>query len=184
MLGEAALALRREFDLSFAQAWQVESPKLQHLLAVRVGSDPYALRIDEIAGLFADRHIVPVPTPLAELLGVAGFRGQVTPVYDLAALLGYPPRGGQRWMILSRHVQRLAFAFDAFDTQLAVMPDQLVPLASEQRGTLPENSAFRSHVDHAVCGTSAVHPIIRLPSVIAEVQRRIDIAGYKKEHRS
>jgi len=182
MLSEAALVLRREFDLSFAQAWPTETPDMQHLLAVSVGGDPYALRVDEIGGLFVDRRVVPVPTPMSELLGVAGFRGQVAPVYDLAALLGYPRRPGQRWLILVRHVQFVALAFDAFDAQLAATPDQLVPLArTALHGVLPERPALHSHVDYAVCGHGAARPIIRLSSVVDEVQRRVDVARHAKE---
>ena len=48
--------LRRAFDRSFAEApgGAPEADALESLLAIRVGGDPYALRLSEIAGLFAD----------------------------------------------------------------------------------------------------------------------------------
>jgi hypothetical protein len=91
-----AAALRREFDQSFAQPPATELARVENFLAVRIGGDAYAMRVAEIAGLYADKRIVPLPSPLPSLLGTVGFRGQIAPVYDLAMLFGYParPRSG------------------------------------------------------------------------------------------
>ena len=66
----SAAVLRRLFDDSFAAAATVESARLEGLLAIRLGSDPYALRLSEIAGLHAGVKIVPVPSANAQLLGI------------------------------------------------------------------------------------------------------------------
>ena len=56
-----------------------------------MGGDPHALRINDIAGLYADMKITPCPSPVpAVARSSPAFRGEVVPVYDLAALLGYP----------------------------------------------------------------------------------------------
>jgi len=175
-----ALALRREFDASFAQAWRSETPPPQNLLAVRVGGDPYAIRVDEVAGLFVDRRIVPMPTPLSEFLGMAGFRGQIAPVYDLAALLGYRPRTPPRWLILVRFRHPVALAFEAFDEHLAVAPDQVVTLVAHET----PGRASRAHVFEALRVGDAVHPVIQLQSVIEQVQQRVDATRSPRSDRS
>ena len=178
MRGDSALDLRRDFDRSFAEAQRVDTAERRHLLAVSIAGDPHALGVDEIGALVADRRIVPVPSPLPELVGMAAFRGQIAPVYDLGAMLGYPPRRRQRWLVLARHLQPVAFAFDAFEEQLSVTLDRIVPFSDDA----PERSAARTRVDHAVRGDDgALRPVVRLASIIDALQRRIDAARYAKE---
>jgi purine-binding chemotaxis protein CheW len=105
------------------------SERLEGLLAIRVGADPYALRLSEIVGLHADVKIVPVPSPVAQLLGIVGLRGMMAPVYDLAALLGYPPAASPRWMVLAGASQSMGLAFDAFEAQTAKAKAQVVARA-------------------------------------------------------
>jgi purine-binding chemotaxis protein CheW len=71
------------------------------------------VRLDELGGLFVDRPITPLPSPVPQLLGVAGFRGAVVPVYDLAALLGHRRAGSPRWMVLTSGADAVALAFDS-----------------------------------------------------------------------
>lgn len=179
-MSETLQALRSEFDLSFAQARHADVASLQNLLAVRVGGDPYALRLDEIAGLFIGRRIVPMPAAVDALLGMAGFRGQAAPVYDLAALLGYARAATPRWLILVRGPHALALAFDAFDAHLAVAPDRLLPLA-DAAAAAPNGHAPRPHVCEAVRTHDGVRPVIRLQSVVEDVQQRVDATRSTKE---
>src|SRR4051812_7736160 len=86
----SAQGLKRAFDGSFAAAPQRRDADTEDFLAIRLGCDPYALRLREIGGLFADRRISALPSGIVELLGIAGFRGTILPVYDLRMLLGYP----------------------------------------------------------------------------------------------
>src|ERR1700722_17800966 len=94
------------------------SQRLEDLLAIRVGSDPYALRSSEIAGLHVGVEIVPVPSPVAQLLGIAAIRGIMAPIYDLAALLRYPPAANPRWLIFARAAQPVGLAFEGFEQHL------------------------------------------------------------------
>lgn len=181
MLNESVLAMRREFDLSFVRAQKVDAAA-QRLLAVHVGGDPYAIRFDEIGGLFVDRHVVPLPTSLPELLGLAGFRGQVVPVYDLAMLLGYSREALSRWLLLARFREPVALAFDSFDAHLAVGPEQIVTsVADGLQGAPHDGRAPRAHLSDAVRDENAVRPIIRLQSVMEEVQRRVGAIRSTKE---
>ncbi len=119
--------LRRAFDAAFAVAPQGETAQRENLLAVRIAGDGFALRVSQIAGLFVDKTITPLASPLPELKGLAGFRGRAAPVYDLAALLGYVGHGAggstanaTRWLVLARAPEPLALAFDAFEAHFTV----------------------------------------------------------------
>ncbi len=72
-LTERAAELRSAFDRGFAAPLRVDTAAKQELLAIRVGAEPYVVRLSEISGLFADKKITRVPGGAAALLGIAGF---------------------------------------------------------------------------------------------------------------
>jgi chemotaxis signal transduction protein len=161
-----AAALRRQFDASFAAAASSMSVPLEDLLAIRVGADPYALRLSEIAGLYVDVKIVPVPTPVVQLLGIVSLRGMMAPVYDLAALLHYPPAASPRWMILAGAAQPVGFAFETFEAHLQVSRASLAD--GEDRGE--GSAATRRHVRGAVRAADVLRPMIHVASVVELVR--------------
>jgi chemotaxis signal transduction protein len=130
-------ALRGEFDQSFAR------PGTDFLL-IRVAGEPHALRLAEVAALEADRAITPVPSEARALLGVAGLRGALVAVFDLAQLLGLPapspagksPPSGRRWLALVKGTQ-VAMAFGEFEGQRRLGADALATaLEAGQQGEL------------------------------------------------
>ena len=157
----SAAVLRRLFDEGFAAAATAEFARLEGLLAIRLGSDPYALRLSEIAGLHAGVKIVPVPSANAQLLGIVGLRGVMAPIYDLAALLGYAPAANPRWMVLARMSQPVGFAFETFESHLRV-PE--ISLANDEGGA--NAGAARRHSGGTVRAAGALRPIIRMASVV------------------
>lgn len=111
-----AVELGRRFDASFAHPRALISPDFEDILRIRVGADAWALRLRDVSALVARRTIVPVPSPAAGLLGLAGVGGDIVPVFGLTALLGgeadpEPPA----WLVLSTGPHRVAFGFTAFE---------------------------------------------------------------------
>ncbi len=133
---ERARELRREFDEGFARAALLQERDSVELLAVRVCADAHAIRLSDIAGLFADRRITPVPGPLPELLGVVGLRGSIIPVYDLRLLLGHTPAGPPRWLVLAAGGQ-IGLAFDQLDGHVVVSRDAIVAEPGPVAGAPP-----------------------------------------------
>jgi chemotaxis signal transduction protein len=163
------LALREEFDRGFSQAPCMEMGSLEKLLAIRLGDGSYAIRIAEISGLYIDRRIMPLPTRVGTLLGVAGFRGQIAAVYDLAALLGYVRQTPPRWLVLLREREPVALVFDAFEAHLAVLPEQI--LRTDQAAAAAPDAA-RPHLNDAVRTEHALLPIINLQSLLKDIRRQ------------
>ncbi|MBI4467947.1 MAG: chemotaxis protein CheW [Acidobacteria bacterium] len=161
-LSATAEELRRAFDRSFAEAPAAESPEIEDLLAIGMGSDPYALRVSEIAGLFAGQKVSPLPGPLPELVGIAGLRGEVVPVYDMPALLGYSGAETLRWIVLVVTGETVALAFDQFDGHVRLERKAVAP---EDR----DNSA-RRHVREVARIADVVRPIIHLPSLLQAIK--------------
>jgi purine-binding chemotaxis protein CheW len=158
----SAAALRRLFDDGFATAAASKSENLEDLLAIRLGSDPYALRLSEIAGLHVGVKIVAVPSPSAQLLGIVGLRGTMVPIYDLAALLRYPPAARPRWIVLARTSQPVGFAFETFESHLQVSEASLANGQVEGANS----GAAGQHTSGTVRAAGALRTIIRMASVV------------------
>jgi purine-binding chemotaxis protein CheW len=170
-LSGRAAELRRAFDQSFAEAIQVNTSETIDFISIRLAGDALAIRMTEIAGLFADVRITPCPSPVAELRGIAGFRGTLTPVYDLAALLGYP-MSSARWIVLAKG-RALALALDEFEGHFRVEP---AAVASQQ------GSSAAQHVREIARQADQALPVIDIPSVVAAIKARAAAASSHKEH--
>lgn len=169
---DRAADLRQAFDRSFAQAPSTEATAVENLLAIRIGSDPHALRMSEVAGLFSDKKVTRLPSPVSELLGIAGFRGVVLPVYDLGMLLGYARSDAPRWAVVTAGTS-VALAFDDFDGHFIVGSAAIM---SESRADVRNR-----HVQEAVQLADVVRPLISLASVLEWIRRRASRSGEDKE---
>lgn len=163
-VARTAAELRREFDATFAVRVSTDRSTLEDILAIRVGGDRYAVRLSSIAGLYADRQPVAIPSPVAELLGIVAIRGLLAPAYDLAALLGYPPATSARWLILVRVPHLVALAFASFEAHLRLPADSFAQLenGSEGRNT--------RHLRGSVRAGGALHPLIHVPGVLTTIE--------------
>lgn len=118
-----AAELAREFDRGFAAPFRSVTDAVEELLAIRVGGDPYAVRLRDVTGLMAGCKIVPLPTPEPAMLGLVGLRNGVAPVYSLAALLGYGPSAEPpRWLLLVGAGPLFGLAFQEFEGHRQVSP--------------------------------------------------------------
>ncbi len=111
-----ARELRRAFDASFALPARGRVADVERLLRLHLGADGYAFRLTDIGGLSAARKVVPIASAIPEVLGLAGVRGNLVPVYSLSALLGYgtetePPR----WFVGCGASEPVAFGFAHLD---------------------------------------------------------------------
>ncbi len=98
--------------------------------------------------------------------------GALTPVHDLAALLGYAGGGG-RWMILSA-ARDVALSFDTFNDHFRIGAKSL----AGQQGT-----AATRHVGEVAHAGSRPLPLISIPSVVAAITARATGRISRKEHR-
>lgn len=126
-LSKTAAALKKSFDAGFADPLRAAEAGKTDLLAIRLAGEPWAVPLSAIAGLYSGKKITPLPGGTAGLLGLAGFRGALVPVYDLAARIGLAPARAPRWMVLSAD-RRIALAFAELEGHLRAEPDDLLPI--------------------------------------------------------
>ncbi len=163
--------LREAFDASFAAPPRAAESAPVDFLAVRIGGDSFALRLSETAGLFADRKVMPVPTTVAEFRGVSGFRGVLVPIYDLGALLGYPPSDAGRWLVLAAGGM-LAFAFDVFEGHIRVAADGI---------TARRDAGSARHIHEIARQGDRAWPVIDVPAAVEAIRVRLPRSNASKE---
>jgi chemotaxis signal transduction protein len=160
------LELRRAFDLSFASPPLQVSQEVEDLLMIRVAGDPYAIRLRDIAGIVAKRKVIPIPAAALDLLGLAGVRGGIVPVFGLSSILGYreapdPPP----WMVLSGALEPIALAFSEFEGYLRLPKSALH--ASENL------HSARPYVTDVASTDAGVRAVIHVPLVVATIRERV-----------
>jgi purine-binding chemotaxis protein CheW len=160
------LELRAHFDRTFAVPPAPIQAALVDLLAIRVGGVGYALRALDISQLLAGPRITPLPSPVAELAGLAAVRGAIVPVYDLAALLGHAASETSRYVALAASVDRepIGFAFEELEAQLRVHEDEITPP--------PENASSSAH-RFALIARDGARPVLQLSSLLDAIERRL-----------
>ncbi len=158
---ERAAALRRNFDLGFAEPPRGELPSVEDLLIIRIAEDEYCLRLSQIAGLLVDRRLAPLTSPVPALMGVIGVRGAIVPVYSLRILLAYPPADAPRWLVMLRGAEPLGLAFDSYEGHVRV---------ESSRISEPEAGALsRPCLRAAVVLTGRTIPLIDLQSAVEKI---------------
>ena len=160
-----AAALRQAFDLSFALPPPPASQEVEDLLMLRVAGNPYAIRLRDIAGMVAGRKVVPVPAVTLDLLGLAGIRGGVVPVFGLASILGYGQApGSPRWMILCGAEEPIALAFSDFEGYLR-LPKSSLHADENLRAT-------RQYVNQVASTEAGARAVISIPLIMATIRNR------------
>lgn len=165
-LAATAEELRRAFDASFAAAPAAEEPEAIPFLALRVGTEPFALRLLDTAGLVPARRLVHVPSAHPALLGITALRGTILPVFSLAALLG---RGGVAeeapWHVTcGPEGSRVALAFSRFEGHLRVSAAEIRPA---QGGAGSRGAG--EHVTELVATGGEVRPVVGIRSLLASI---------------
>jgi purine-binding chemotaxis protein CheW len=172
-----AAALREQFDRSFAQPQHMDLTPREDFLCIRLGSAPYALRLSEIAGLFADKKITKVPGRQPVLFGIAGFRGAIVPVYSLPTYFGFPIAPTPRWVAISSAAP-IAWAFEEFDGH------QRCPrTAIAARGTAQSpDRGDGDFVKEYICADDTVRPIVDIRSIIDGILRHAPTRNASQEN--
>ena len=101
-----------------------------------------------------------MPGSAATLLGIAGFRGTIAPVYDLQKILGLGASQASRWLVIAAAAP-VAFAFEVFEGQLRVSPSAIRAQAADDT---------RGFTTSFVETDGVLRPIIELSSVLTKIK--------------
>lgn len=107
--------LRRNFDDAFQAPPRGEAEATIDLLTVTIGEELLAVLVAHVAHVQAHPIIVSVPDAPRGCLGVAGHRGKLVAVFDLAQLLGHAATNTHGIMLISRANPSIGFAVSTVD---------------------------------------------------------------------
>jgi chemotaxis signal transduction protein len=162
-----AADIRNAFDRAFAEPPSSQAlERIENLLAIRVAGHPYAIRVGEMTGLVNNRKILALPSPISELLGVAGIRGTLVPVYSMAALLGYNRELDQtaRWIALCGAEEIAGLAFSDFESYLRVPLSHVYAADNKHMA--------RGHIKEVAHMADQVRAVISIPSAMEIIKKR------------
>ncbi|MBL8795486.1 MAG: chemotaxis protein CheW [Planctomycetia bacterium] len=167
----AAALLRQEFDAAFAEAPRASvDAAFEDFLGIRVAGQPYALRALEIIRWSAHCTLLPLPASQPDFLGLAGWQGELLPVYSLAALLGHGREAGEgRWLAVCGREQRLGLAIAGFDGFLRVARGAVFGLGAPERR--------HDHVQEALRFADGIRHVVRVSSMIAAIGQQLAAAA-------
>jgi len=163
--------LRRAFDEAFAAPVVDQPEDRATLIAIRVAGQPFALRATEISAVAKRRRIVPVPSRVPELLGLAGIRGAPVPVYDLATILGLSRANEPQWFVLTQREAQLALAVDEIEGLIEVRKTKLFADDTSPSGGHVRQLARMGAETRAVIDITAVVETIRQHASSSEPAR-------------
>jgi len=111
-----------------AEAAEVPAARTE-LLEVEVSGERYGLPVERVAEILRPRPITPVPRTPPWVLGIAGLRGVVLPVLDLALRLGLEPgpeSRHQRIVVVRDGEELLGFRVDRVVGVVRLGPSEAV----------------------------------------------------------
>jgi purine-binding chemotaxis protein CheW len=153
-----AAGLAAAFDRSFGEPVRPDPPPTEDFALLRCGQRVHAIAVADIGRLVPGVPITPCPGPMAEFRGLAGLRGMLVPVFDLAALVGDPPSAGV--LLVLAHAEAVAFAADAF--------------AGHVRAGAGEVTAEQGHAGRRILHAGGeAWPVLSIPPLLASLRARV-----------
>jgi len=162
-----ALQLRAEFDQSFTLAPAEPATDEREFVIVKAGGTSFALPVTGLSGIERQKVIVPVPSKLPALLGLAGVRNGIVPVFSLAKVLGIVDSGLRE--------EELIALIKVTDTDGSnISAEQLVGLAFDEVVQFARVSGLQifagsSSQDTTLEYEEQLHTIVDLPTLIAQL---------------
>jgi hypothetical protein len=120
----SAADLRREFDDAFGRPISGARDADVDLLLIEGPGGQVAVRVAEVGAVLRCPRIARLPSANPALLGLAGVRGALVTVFDMAMLLGAAARTeGGGWLLLAAADQSLALRFGGLTAYRRVEPE-------------------------------------------------------------
>jgi chemotaxis signal transduction protein len=163
-LAQRLAELRQGFDRGFAAPPATATAATVGLLAIRIAAGSHAIRMGEISEVQPAPRLVTLPGARPEMMGLAGIRGRLVPVYNLAALLGHDEPGTKNWVAVCGMDEPLGIGFDELEGYIQVLPTDLYPAAEVERS--------RGQVREVLHRDGASRMVVSVSSIVSTLRLR------------
>jgi chemotaxis signal transduction protein len=161
-LQQQLLALRHHFDHAFTVPVAGQAAPQVKVLSIGIRGRPFSLALQELRGVHRCPKLTALPSRMPEMIGIAGIRGVLIPVYDLGALIGLPARSEHAWIALAAN-QGVGFAFDEYQSH------STLDAALFARAT-PDASGLLSIPESDAGG----RPIVNISALVELIVQRVE----------
>lgn len=147
MPNKSAFQLKEEFDEQFASPRVLMPTRTDEFLIIRVGASRFALRVQELGGMFRCPKVIPFPSENAAVMGLLGVQGSIVVVYDTGMLLGATAaRSATGWILLRRTDRSCGLFFDAPEGYRVVPRESIVSSREDPLERHDERQVFLDDV--------------------------------------
>ena len=130
-------------------------------LVIQAGGETYGLPMESLVAVYMGHTIIPVPCVPAYVAGIANVRGEIMPVFDLAALLKVPSADTKQALIVASSKENsIAFCVETVGEARAVQLSELQPVP------LMLNEAYLSGISADGMAMLNVEAIINDPALV------------------
>jgi len=108
---------------------QIQDGDTVSALLVQLGGETYGLPMESLTAVYTGHTIIPVPCVPPFIAGIANIRGEIMPVFDLAALLKLPSEETKQALIVaSSNDTSVAFCVETVGESRTVQLNKLQPV--------------------------------------------------------
>ena len=163
-LSERQEEMREAFDRSFERPGLADGGRADDYLMLRVGSDPFAVRVPEVAHVARATDLCRIPSRQPLFVGVTSFRGVSVPVFRLSGFLGYAaPDRPPTWILLADSRDLVGLAVDGIEGCARIR---------QEAGSIEDAAGSSAFVKHAVRAGGILRPIVDLQALAASIKGR------------
>lgn len=162
-----ALELRQTFDASFAAPRALGRAELEKLIVLQVGALQLACRVQQITRIEANRKVVPLSDGAPGLVGIAGIRGKLVPVYSLATVLGIGGGKATPWLAICGDEEPIAFSFDRLERYVHAPAGDLCAVS--------EGAELAGHMRELLRTSAATYQVLDLDSVLLAIRSKLAV---------
>ena len=159
---EVAILRARAERIANSQS-EIQQGDTVSALVIQAGGETYGLPMESLVAVYTNHTIIPVPCVPAYVAGIANVRGEIMPVFDLAALLKVASADKKQTLIVaSSQENSVAFCVETVGEARAVQLSALQPVPPML------NEAYLSGISADGMAMLNVEAIINDPALVVD----------------
>ena len=138
------------------------------LVIFRINGQPYGMKIDFLEGIEAASDVTPVANAPANIIGICNIRGEIVPIFDIAARFGVECKAVRpQYLLIRINGEPICFKVDSVDGMREYEDKEFLKVPSIVLGT---NTKYLSSAVKIENGELAL--VIKPDKVISSIEQQ------------